>query len=30
MDGKWERVEALAWNVAGFNFVHRKQPANTG
>jgi hypothetical protein len=22
MDGKWERVEALAWNVAGFNFVH--------
>ncbi len=22
MDGKWERVEALAWNVAGFNFLH--------
>ena len=22
IDGKWERVEALAWNVAGFNFLH--------
>jgi hypothetical protein len=22
VDDKWERVEALAWNAAGFNFLH--------
>jgi hypothetical protein len=25
MDGKWERVEALAWNVAGFSFLHTRE-----
>ena len=25
IDGKWERIEALAWNVAGFNFLHARE-----
>ena len=25
LDDKWERVEALGWNVAGFNFMHARE-----